>query len=275
MAEQELTAVVDEEQTDPSLQQTDEAVGEDVQAAEPANGAEFDYSQINEEWLKNALERSEVVKNRLKQEQDNGFNAGKQHRDKELRLERGNEDTARAYSKWVAEQIANGVDPEEFSKQTPLYVKANRDVERVNAAKAIIEDVAEVFSEDDQARIDAVVEAIADDPDQMRKLARELRNTAADRLSSKQIAELTLDRVPKDSALHKSIQEHIAAEATKEIEAKQMEQNQKQNPPRTSTGGAAGDPLASLARLDSASRIKELVGNDELREAAWDRVQLS
>jgi len=275
MAEQEQTAVAEATQTDAAIQQTGEAVGAVEQAGDAGSGAEFDYSQINDEWLKNALDRSEALKSRLKQEQDNGFNAGKQHRDKELRLERGNEDTARAYHKWVADQIANGVDPEEFAKQTPLYVNANRATERVNAAKAIIEDVAEVFSEDDQARIEAVVEAIADDPDQMRKLARELRDTAANRLSSKQIAELTLDRVPKDSALHKSIQEHIASEAAKEIEAKQMEQNQKQNPPRTSNGAAAGDPLASLARLDSDSRIKELVNNDELREAAWDRVSLS
>jgi len=274
MAEREQTAVVDEVQTEEPSVQTEQAAVEGTEAGDSGNGAEFDWNRIDDEWLKNAVERSETLKSRLKQEQDNGFNAGKQHRDKEIRLERGTEDTAKAWQRYVSEQIAAGHDPDEFSKQTPLYVKANRDVERVNAAKAIIEDVADVFSEDDRARINAVVEAIADDPDQMRTLARELRETAASRLSSKQVAELTLDKVPEGSALHKSIQEHIASEAAKEIEAKQMEQNQKQNPPRTSNGAAAGDPLASLARLDSDSRVKELANNDELREAAWDRVSL-
>ena len=148
MAEQEQTAVAKAPQTDAPEQQTDEAVVNDAEAGDAGNGAEFDYSQINDEWLKNALDRSETLKSRLKQEQDNGFNAGKQHRDKELRLEKGTEDTARAYHAWVAEQIRYGADPDQFSKQTPLYVKANRDVERVNAARAIIDDVSEVFSED-------------------------------------------------------------------------------------------------------------------------------
>lgn len=272
MAEQEQTAVLDAQQTGvPGNDQTLEA-GVQTDAAVPAEDrAEFDYSQINEDWIRAALDRSDVLKRVIKEREDNGFNAGRQKRDKELRLEQGSAEAAQRYHAWVVEQIELGADPNEIKKQTPLWVKANRDTERVTTAKTYAEKVLDAFNVEERDNITQAFDLIMDDPDRVDELTSMVLNEALTRTSKSKIASLSLDDIPKDSALWTAVQSHIQNEVQKEYEAKLKEREPEPNAPSLPAGNvSSADVLTKFKAMTPDERVEwRMNASPEEVDALW------
>lgn len=201
---------------------SDEAAGADAGAATTA--AQFNFD--TDEDIERALESIPQLRARFDKErgkaQDDGFNAGKQRRDKELRLERGNEDVARAWQQAVLRDHGVELD-ESVLREAPLWVQANREAERASYWRTNTEAVLDAFDAHDREQITTALDGFDGNADQMEQLARQVIDTAVARTSAKRIAGLTLADIPESSALHGDLRKHIDAEVAKEIEARAAE----------------------------------------------------
>jgi hypothetical protein len=248
MAEQEQTAVLDTEQTQTQDDgQTLEAVttpepAESVRAEAEAAGVNLSTFDGIEAFRKEHPEFEQY----LKKVQDDGFNAGRQKRDKELRLERGNEEVARKVMDSFAQKYGVELDDAD-RRDLPLWVDANRTVERVAAATRIITKGLDSFALDDEAKAAYIeqIAALADEPDRLESIAEQVMRAGSGTLAQQSIGGLTLAEVPKDSRLHASIQAHLEAEQTrlkeemeKELAARASEREPVENRPRLPNGSA-------------------------------------
>ncbi len=230
-------------------------------AAGAASDAGFDFD--SDEGIAKALETLPQLAARLERErrqaQDNGFNAGRQNRDKELRLERGSEATAKQYQQHLAEVY--GVELSEADqREAPLWVKANRDAERVAYWQQQTEGVLDAFDVRERAQIEQHLQTFEGLPDQMEQLGRQVVDEAVKRQVSTRVSSLKLADIPDGSALHADIQRFIAEEKTKEAEAAALEAKQPKTapPPRVPVGsGASQKTRADYAHL-SDEQIADL-----------------
>ncbi len=266
VVQQTQTAPTETEQTDPRPEaQTDEAVlSTGVEAVETPERAEFDFGQVDEQWIQNALERSEALKNWAKQQQDNGFNAGRQRRDKELRLERGSEDVARAVQERWRQKYGVELD-EEDQREAPLWAAANRSAARYEIARSFVEGELDAFDPEDRERITSVMDRLDDDPDAMEQVRDQVLEIARNRRATSMIADLTLDEVPQNSRLRADLDQHIRSEVEKELAARLAERETVDNPPPTPAGGSAvpktlGD-LKNMSR-DEITTLRKSMGDE-------------
>lgn len=230
-----------------SPSQTPEAVAASVATADPAVGAATNAAQFKfdtDEDVAQALESIPQLRARLEAErrkaQDDGFNAGRQRRDKELRLERGNEDVARAWQQAVLRDHGVELD-ESVLREAPLWVQANREAERATYWRTNTEAVLDAFGVGERDQITTLMDGFDGNAEQMEQLARQVIDTAVARTSAQRIAGLTLADIPETSTLHGDLRKHIEAEVAKEIEARAQEAKASSAPPppRTPTGAAA------------------------------------
>lgn len=222
---------------------TDAAAGTGAEAASPT----FDFD--SEDGVRAALESLPTLRKLVEQRQNDGFNAGRQNRDKELRLERGTEDTARAWQEHLSEKYGVELD-EADRRQAPLWVRANRDLERANYWRDTSAAVLDAFDVTERATIEAAFTQFDGLPDQMEQIGRQVVDEAVKRQTQKRVATMKYAEIPEGSALRKEIDELVASEAAKEIAAQQAEKPSVANPPRTPAGAqATGRTQADYARL--------------------------
>lgn len=267
MADESQTAVLDALQTDTVAgEQAPVAAREDGLSAAAAQGvAAIDWANISDDDLLSAVEQREAYQKRIKQERDNGFNAGKQNRDKELRLERGAEDVARAWQEHISEKYGVELD-ESDRREAPLWVKANRDRERVEYWTTHTNQVLDAYDAKERDNIANALAAFDGEPDQIEQISRQVIDEAVKRQSGKRIADLTLDDIPAGSKLHTSIRAFMDEEMAKEAAAQAQEREAQPPPPRTSEGGASvSRTQASYANL-TPQQIADLP-EDEFRVA--------
>lgn len=275
------TAIVPETDEDSQAQTAPSATMAEGQAAAAASGeagesgagaatqeAQFDFD--SPEGLTHALDHP-ALKAKLDEErkkaQDDGFNAGRQKRDKELRLERGNEDVARAWRDQLAAKYGVELD-ESDQREAPLWVQANRDRERAEYWHTMTNQVLDAFDARERAQIEQHLESFDGLADQMEQLGRQVIDEAVKRQSSTRLSALTLADIPEGSALHASVQQHISEEVAKELEAREAEAKVQNapKPPRTPVGATATTKTqADYASLTPA-QIAEL-SEDEYRVA--------
>ena len=239
MAEQDQTAVAEADQTPTGVEQP-QAVNQSPEESVPAGegAVPFDYSQINDDWIREAREKAPALKGMLERERLNGENTGRQKRDREIATERGSEDVARAWQEQVLAR--HGVElSEDVRRQAPLWVQANRTTERLNAAKSLIDKAATAFELGEQQNLSAYMETLVDSPDAMEELALQVVNAASERSSSKKLRDLTVDDIPKDSKFWTSFEEFKKSEFEKEAAAQAQEREAPPPPPRTPHGGAS------------------------------------
>lgn len=255
MAEQEQTAVLDAEQTpvEPVEQTTPVAeatVDAGAEAAEGGAEAAAEYDLSTQEGIIALRQSNPAFDAYVKQQADSAFDAGRQKRDKELRLERGTEDVSRAAMDALSKKYGFELD-EADKNDLPLWVKANRTAERVSAAQTVIFKALDPLgvSDDEKALYREQIEAMADEPDRLEGIAAQVLALGAERTANERIGTLTLDEVPKDSRLHASIQAHIASELEKELGARAAEKDPVENPPRTPRGTAPAGGTERYANM--------------------------
>jgi uncharacterized protein (UPF0335 family) len=243
MAEQEQTAVLDAEQTPAAVTEQTTEVAEAVAQAGAeavevgAEAASGEYDLSTQEGIMALRKSNPAFDAYVKQQVDSSFAAGKQNAEKQIRLERGTEDVSRAALDAYARKYGFELD-ENDRKELPLWVKANRDAERVNTARAFISESLDRLGLPDEERNVYVeqIDALADEPDRLEKIAKDLYEVGTQRGADSKVGNLTLDEVPKDSRLHSSIRAYMEAEIEKELEARASERLQVENPPPTPRG---------------------------------------
>lgn len=220
-----------------------------------ASTPQFDFD--TDEGIRAALAASERLRGFVDKTKNDGFNAGRQNRDKELRLERGSEDVARAWQEHLADKYGIELD-EADRRDSPLWVKANRDAERTTYWRTATETVLDAFDVRERAQIEQALEQFEGHPDQMEQIGRQVVDEAVKRREHARIADLPLAEVPEGSRLWKDIEEYKASEVRKEIEARAQERDTPPPPPNTPVGAAGtGRTQADYARL-SPSEIAAL-----------------
>src|SRR5665213_2334218 len=114
-------------------------------------------------------------------------NAATQRRDRQIRLERGTEDVARAWQDHLASTY--GVQLNEADKKdAPLWVRANRDTERAAYWRTQTEQVLDAYDVSDRQKITAALEEFDGLPEQTEAVARQVIDTAVSRMSERRIA---------------------------------------------------------------------------------------
>lgn len=215
-----------------AAQFTPEAAGPGAEAASPT------YDLSSEDGVRAAIAAHEALRKAFTKQQDDGFQAGRQNRDKELRLERGTEETARAYQEHLAEKYGIELD-EADRREAPLWVRAARDTERATYWQTTSEAVLDAFSVTERESIRAAYAQFEGLPDQMEQIGRQVIDEAVKRQTQTRVSTLALDDIPKDSALWKAVDAHVTSEVEKELAARLAEKSPVDNPPRTPVGAQA------------------------------------
>lgn len=217
--------------TDPAALTGDAAAGTGEGAASTTPQFDFD----SDEGITAALASLPKLSERFRKQQDDGFQNGRQNRDRELRLERGSEETAKAWQEHLASRYGIELD-EADRQQAPLWVKANRDRERTDYWRSNTDAVLDAFDVNERSRIAAALEQFEGRPEETEAVARQVYDTAVSRQVDRRVADLTIDTVPKDSKLWTSVQEYARTEAEKEFKAQAQERETPPAPPRTPVG---------------------------------------
>ncbi len=232
-----------------------------------ASAPTFDFE--SDEGIAHVLETVPQLRARLEAERkkanDDGFNAGRQNRDKELRLERGSEEVARQWQNHLADKYGIELD-EADQRESPLWVRASRDRERHDYWRTQTEQVLDAFDVADRQKITAALEQFEGMPDQVEAIARQVIDTAVSRQSERRIADMTVEEVlalPTSSKLRASFEAYKDAELAKEAEAKAQERDVPPPPPRTPAGGVA----TARTQNDYANLSPEAIA--ELPEAEY------
>lgn len=253
--------------TDELESQTQEAAATADAGAEASGGAAstptFDFD--TDEGITAAIQANPRLAERFRKQQDDGFNAGRQNRDKELRLERGTEDVARAYQEHLAEKYGIELD-EADRREAPLWVRANRDRERTELWATNANAVMDAFDVNERAQITAALEQVADMPEQTEQIARQVYDEAVKRQTVRRIASLTMEDIPQGSPLWQSMQAHVRAEFDKEQAAQAQEHEPQAEPPRVPVGNSAPPRTRAFYAQMSPEEIADLP-EDEYRIA--------
>ena len=292
MADEQTTAAIAEQTAAPGAEQTvtpateqtataaDGAGAGEAEAA-PGSGAEaagsgaeavpsLDWS--NPDTIKKLREQDRAFNAYLKQLADSSYNAGRQKRDQELRLERGYADVATAYQKHLAEKYGVELDPED-AQALPMWVASNRNWAIAETARALIKNSSSVFGIEDTSALEALLENLT--PAQLEDVATQTIaavNTTAEKKAvdrfMEALGEGDIDQHPR---LHDLVKARVAREVEAELKAQHLEANKPVNPPST-TGGAADGPMTPhrFNSMNPSDRLQYILSlNDTERAEAW------
>lgn len=159
----------------------------------------------------------------------------------EMRRERGADESVQQYHARLAQQIAEGADPEEVGKETPFFVRANREAAEMTMYQRLYEQ-AKAIDPDSVAALDSFAEQENLTAEQWRGISQAAMNAVANSSTNKGKSDAynveSLDDIPKDSPLWRLIDAQLTHERESEMNAQQIEAAQKPNPPLTPQGAA-------------------------------------
>lgn len=263
------------EEQEPTADAAVPGTGEAASTGDEAASSPTTFDLSTEAGIAAAIEQSDLLRQRLAKQQNDGFQNGRQNRDAELRREQGSNERAQAHHKWLIDQLNEGADPEELAKQTPLYVKANEDFQRVALSRAFVTATLNHFGESAMPdELETALSALESQGDvaAIQGIASTAVQRVADKSKADTISTLKLADVPADAPLHAEImalahslqQEEAAAQG---IAAKQAAAT---NPPnvRGSAPGSVGMTTEQARALTPA----QAANLSETEYEEWKRV---
>lgn len=240
-----------------------EAATGDVGAASEPQPIDLD----SEEGLRAAIERSALLRGRLEKAQGDGFNAGKQNRDAELRRDQGSSERAQAYQQYLSQKYGIELDDAD-AKAAPLFVKANEDFTRVGLSRVWAQATLQQAGETELSpELTTALDALEASNDVAG--AQAVASTAIQRALIKKgeqvIATLTpeqLQALPKTHPIHAWVEKTIEDRVAEELRAREIETVQagRTNPPRvagTSPGGAMTPEMARTITPQQAANLSD------------------
>jgi hypothetical protein len=174
----------------------------------------------------------------------------------DLLRERGTLESIQAHNAEAIRRLSLGEDPNEIAKDTPLYVKANADLVRLEMFKNLYEKTKEI-DPDAVAALEGFAEQEDLSPDQWQNLAQAAMNAVAQKsvkTGKESLLSLeSLDDIPKDSPLWRAIDAHLTKEREAEVTAENITATQKPNPPSAPQGtvAAGGKTATEIAAMTS------------------------
>ena len=208
---------------------------------------------------------------------EEGFEAGRQKRERELRMEQGSREAAIRAQEWLIDQLNQGADPAELAKQTPIWVQANEANVRAELFSGLATQAADLLGDDPQAAtIRSLVTSLEGKPDELQQVATAAMAAVQSSTKASSLNEIlnadTLEVIPTGSKLRAAIAAKVEADVAAELRARAIEANKQEQPPATPSGKAPG--ASALEQLKSAStfddRVAQLVADPDLRARAWD-----
>lgn len=209
-------------------------------AASPQGVAEapqFDLSTI--EGIRRASEANPM----LKAWREEGFEAGRQRREAELRRDQGTVERAQAYHRSYVQRLAAGEDPEVLARETPLYVKANEDTARAELMRSLVQQAITLADEPGGAMLRTLAEEIEGKPEELQRVAQATLETALARARQEAIDNLDPETLPKDHKLRRWLDDQKQHEVETELNAREIAAKQPVNAPRTPSGTPSADGL--------------------------------
>lgn len=232
------------------------------------------YDLSTDDGIRAAIEANPNLSGFITKTKADAENTARQRYDAEVKREQGTVERATQYHQWVTEQIANGADPDEIAKQTPLFVKANEATLRAQLNRMYVEGSRQFFELPESDALSSALEAVGDDPDQSRVIAESVLQAIYTKGGQKAVGELTLDTVPKESRLYEQIQEAIHKETATELRARETERRAVDPGPVTPNGvSTSAMTKEGLDAMDPTARRAYIATlGDAERGALWDLI---
>ena len=185
------------------------------------------YDLTSDDGIRAALEANPTLAGYLEMERANAANTARQRRDSEILRERGTMEAAQQHTRWIAEQLENGADPDAIAQQVPFYVKANHDTLQAEFGRAILQQAAEAGDETVAGLLGSLT---GENPDEVMRVAQ----AALD-------ASIRRARTEANAATRAELEAEYAERLKADIAAArvELEAANRSNPP-TASGGPAG-----------------------------------
>lgn len=272
--QEQTTATQTEQTADVASEQTQVAVaGGNEGAVATGDGAvpEPVVSFSSEEDLRKFLEGNDLARGFLEKTKKDGFEAGRQNREAELRRQAATDEVIADRLKNVALQL--GIDPDdELLKRTVTAFHEPADRRRAVSQRLLdIEAAKQTLTPEQQALVDMRVKDAGDDVDQLNKITGDLwlfTQTAAQAAGVQGLT--SWEQLPEGHPLLKDFETRVAAEVEKELAARNREANAIDPGPRTSGVAGSTAPLTAesirtmsrdeLMRFPKEEREKVLKG---------------
>lgn len=224
--------------------------------------------------LKALSEKNPVIREYREQ----GFEAGRQKRERELRMEQGSREAAEQYHRMVIDMIEQGKDLDEIKRTTPVYVAANEARTRAELSRALIEQSIEALGDDPAAQsLRSLTETLEGKPEELLTVAQAALNAVSSRAMAQALADFDPEGVSDNAPVRAKLIAWRDREVAAELKAREIEAKKRENPPEVPTGN--GQALSALEQLqhinDSERRVEALVANPGLRARAWDEIAAS
>ena len=151
--------------------------------AAPVPESPVSFDLTSDDGIKAALEANPTLAGYIQRQAADAANTARQRRDAEIRREQGTVDVARAYTRQIAQRIANGEELEAIEREVPFYVKANHDTTRLDYARALLQHAAEG---DETAK--GLLDSLTGDPDEAIRVAQVALDATVKRARSEEAA---------------------------------------------------------------------------------------
>lgn len=203
-------------------------------------------------------------------------NAERQRVQAEIRRERGSDESIRAYHesllKEAQRRMENGESFDGMGKDTPLFVRANREAVEASLFQALYEQAKEL-DPDAVASLEGFATSEGLTAENWKALSQAAMNAVVSSSKKSALAEFldSEDDLPSDSKRIKAIEARLKKEYEMELAARETESKPKlPQPPATPTGVSAEGVTKASVEAMSPEALADAASNDEFRRQAID-----
>lgn len=245
--------------------------------AETVSPAVADFDLSTPAGIRAAAEQFPELKNWREEGYGAGLEAGKQRTLADIQRDKGTEESVQAYHQRVIDAINAGEDPDTLLKETPSYVRANREVAKIEAMRALAMDAKSMAgSEAEAAMLQALIDEADGSAEKMERAAGLAIATVTKKAKSEALDSLTTEDLLKNDKHRSYIEAEVERRLAEEQGARDVESNRLQVPPEAppgSLGGASGMTIDRWLQMTPDARKNFAIAqDDDGRAALWEMV---
>lgn len=228
----------------------------------------FDLS--TDAGIKAAIEANPQLRGFLDKTKADTENTVRQRLENQMRRDQGANARAQQWQQSLAQKYGIELDPED-AQAAPLFVKANEEWQRTEILRSLAQQAIDLSPADEQAALQSLLDS-ADSADAVTRITAASLEALQGRVKRQTLEELEVEQLEA----HPKFKEYIAAykqrEAEAEMNAREIERQQRDAPPPTPSGqGAQAMTRSQLDAMTPAARLSYLAGlSDEERSTMWD-----
>lgn len=245
--------------------------------AEAVTPAVADFDLSTPAGIRALADKYPELKNWREEGYGAGLEAGKQRTLADIQRDKGTEESVRAYHQRVIDAINAGEDPDELVKETPTYVRANREIAKIEAMRALAMDAKSMAGSEAEANmLQALIDEADGSAEKMERAAGLAIQTVTKKARADALDELTLDELLKNDKHRSAIEAEVERRLAEEQAARDVESNRLVAPPDAPPGSLGGPSGMTIDRwlqmTPDARKTYALSQDDAGREALWEMV---